>query len=42
MEKFYEIPELNVVRFNMHEPVTTENVLSIGDGFTGDEGVEEW
>ena len=42
MKKLYEIPELDILRFDIQEPITAAEGLSIGGGLIGDEGVEEW
>lgn len=42
MKKFYEIPELDVRRFEVQEPITAEEGFSFGNGLIGDEDIEDW
>ncbi len=42
MKKFYEIPELDVLRFEMTETLTSDPEEAISGMFDYGEGVEEW
>lgn len=42
MRKLYEIPEVDVVRFEMSETLTSDPEQMISGVFDYGEGVEEW